>query len=463
MDARPSVRARRAVRAPRRFVAALCALLAGCLLLAMTGGLGGCARAPADDRTVVRFWAMGYEGEVVAQLVPDFEREHPGIRIDVQQLPWTAAHEKLLTAFAGDSLPDVCALGNTWVPEFAALGALAPLDARVAATASVDAADYFPGAWDTGVVGGTLYALPWYVETRVPYVRTDLLAQAGIATMPRTWDEWATALAAIKREVGPQRYAILLPLNEFEPLLNLAIQQPDPLLRDGGRYGNFRSPGFRRALAFYKRAFDEGWAPRMTNTQIANVWDEFGDGFYTFYVNGPWNIAEFRARLPAARADDWTTIPLPGPDGPGASVSGGTSFVLFRDSPHHDAAWAWVEYLSRPDVQARFHALTGDLPPRRSAWEAPALAADVPSRAFRDQLERARPTPKVPEWERIAQEMRLVAEEMVAGRLTVDEAATELDRRADAILEKRRWLLDRDAEAAALEAAAAAARPDAGP
>jgi multiple sugar transport system substrate-binding protein len=38
--------------------------------------------------------------------------------------------------------------------------------------------------------------------------------------------------------------------------------------------------------------------------------------------------------------------------------------------------------------------------------------------------------------------MRLVAEEMVAGKLTVDEAATELDRRADAILEKRRWMLD---------------------
>ena len=129
--------------------------------------------------------------------------------------------------------------------------------------------------------------------------------------------------------------------------------------------------------------------------------------------------------------------------------------MLFRDSPNHDAAWQLVEYLSRPDVQARFHALTGDLPPRRSAWAAPSLAADGPSRAFRDQLERAKPTPKVPEWERIAQEMRLVAEEMVAGRLTVDEAAAELDRRADAILEKRRWMLDEAADAASLAAAAA--------
>ena len=38
----------------------------------------------------------------------------------------------------------------------------------------------------------------------------------------------------------------------------------------------------------------------------------------------------------------------------------------------------------------------------------------------------------MPEWERIANEMRLVGEQLVNGRLTVDEAAAELDRRADA-------------------------------
>ena len=87
----------------------------------------GC-RWSAADETVLRFWAMGREGEVVAQLLPEFERTHPGIRVTVQQLPWTAAHEKLLTAFAGGTTPDVCQLGNTWIPEFVALKALEPLD-----------------------------------------------------------------------------------------------------------------------------------------------------------------------------------------------------------------------------------------------------------------------------------------------------------------------------------------------
>ena len=136
-------------------------------------------------------------------------------------------------------------------------------------------------------------------------------------------------------------------------------------------------------------------------------------------------------------------MPLPGPDGPGASIAGGTSFVVFKQSSRKDAAWKLIAFLSEPEQQLRLHELTGDLPPRRSPWTAsPTLANDPYAAAFRDQLERAVPAPKVPEWERIAQEMRIVGEQLANHRVSVDEAAAELDRRADAILAKRRWMLD---------------------
>lgn len=411
------------------------------ILLLALAVVVGCARTQ-DERTVVRFWVMGYEGEVVARLLPEFERQHPDIHVDLQIVPWLSAHEKLLTAFAGESLPDVSPIGNTWIPEFAALGALEPLDDEIAATPGFDQADFFPGVWDTGVIEGRAYAVPWYVETRLPFYRRDMLAKAGVKTLPVSWDEWRVAMREVKQIAGQGNYSILLPLNEFEPLLSLAIQQPEPLLRDDGRYGNFRSAGFKQSLGFYKEMFDQRWAPVVTNNQISNVWDEFGKGFYSFYISGPWNIAKFRERLPAAQQKDWMTMPLPGPNGPGASLANGTSFVVFKDSPNKDAAWTLIAWLSSPEVQTEFHALTGDLPPRRSPWLTPALADDPYAKAFREQLERAVSTPKVPEWERIATEMRLVGEQVANGRLTVDQAAEELDRRADRILEKRRWMLD---------------------
>ena len=88
---------------------------------------------------------MGREGEVVSQLLPGFEKEHPGIKVEVQQIPWSAAHEKLLTAFVGEATPDIAMLGNTWVPEFVALDALEPLDARVASSKVLPRSYYFQG------------------------------------------------------------------------------------------------------------------------------------------------------------------------------------------------------------------------------------------------------------------------------------------------------------------------------
>ena len=397
----------------------------------------------ASRETVLRFWAMGREGEVVAQLLPEFERAHPGIRVHVQQLPWTAAHEKLLTAFAGDATPDLCQLGNTWIPELVALNALEPLDQYAAASAIVHASDYFAGIWDTNRVDGKLYGVPWYVDTRLVFYRRDVLQHAGFSAPPRSWQEWKRMLAAVEKQGRPDRYAMLLPLNEFEPLLALALQQDEPLLREDGRWGNFAGAGFRRALAFYLEIFQRGWAPRLATAAISNVWHEFGRGRFAFYVSGPWNIGELRRRLPAGQQDTWTTAPLPGPNGPGASIAGGSSLVVFRASRHQAAAWRLIEFLSQPAVQRRFHALTGDLPPRRATWEDPGLAADRHARAFREQLERVKPAPKIPEWERIATEMRLVAERAVHGELSVDQAAQELDARANRILEKRRWLLAR--------------------
>lgn len=410
----------------------------------------GACREPG---TTLRFWAMGREAELVGQLLVEFEREHPGIRVDVQQLPWSSAHEKLLTAFVGEATPDLAQLGNTWLPELAALGALAPLDAEVAASQVVRPADYFAGIWETNEVDGVLWGVPWYVDTRLVFYRSDLLAAAGFDAHPDSWQGWLDAMRAIKARAGTERYAILLPLDEHDQLLAFGLQSGEPLLRDHGRWGNFRSAGFRRALDFYLRIFAEQLAPVATQTQVSNPWDELARGYFSAFIHGPWSMEEMGRRLPAAQQSSWATAPLPGPTGPGVSVAGGSSLVVFRRSPRAREAWQLIEYLSRPDVQRRFYDLTRNLPPRRSTWEDARFAGDQRVRAFRDQLERVRRTPPVPEWERIVTEMRVVSERAArrvspatsdAERAAIVEAAvTEIDARADQILDKRRWMLAR--------------------
>jgi len=398
--------------------------------------LAGCGRN--DGITRLSFWAMGNEATHAPQILPAFEAANPGIKVVVQPLPWTAAHQKLLTAYAGASLPDVSQIGNTWVAELAAIGALAPTPAF----ADDLLQDQFPAVLETNRIGGRAMATPWYVDTRLIYLRTDLLARAGFDAMPVTWAEWKRAMHAVKRVAGDGNFAILLPVNEFEQLLTFGLQGDQPLLRDRDTRGNFSSGSFQAALAFYKSLFDEGLAPLASAAQISNVWTEFARGYFSFYFSGPWTIGDMKSRLPAEIQPHWTTAGVPGPTGPGASAPGGSSLAVFRSSPHQDAAWKLVRYLSDPAVQARFNVITGDLPARPSAWAAPKVASDPYVTAFNGQLARARAVPKVPEWERIVTEMQIVAERMVRGEFTVQQAGAEIDRRADRLLEKRRWMIE---------------------
>ena len=430
-------RSRRRTASAERVAVARAPLL---LLLAVFG----CQ--PADRGiTTVRFWAMGREGEVVAGLVQDFERENPGIHVELQQIPWSAAHEKLLTAHVGRATPDVAQLGNTWVAEFVALRALEPLGPWIARSTLVQPAGFFPGIWATNVVEGEPYGVPWYVDTRLIFYRKDILARAGYPSMPTSWPEWLAAMRAIKRVVGRDRYAIFLPLNEWTQPMIFGLQAGSPLLADDGTRGAFEGAEFRNAFRFYVDMFREGLAPPVSNNEVANLYQEFERGYFAMYITGPWNIGEFQRRLPPGMQGAWATAPLPGPDGEktGLSMAGGSSLVLFRDSKRKQAAWRLVEFLSRPEQQARFYRLCGDLPARQEAWGDPSLQDDPNLRSFQRQLERVAPWPMVPEWEEIAIRLQDQAERAVRGGAPPDSALADLDRDVDRMLEKRRWLVAR--------------------
>jgi len=411
----------------------------------------GCRASSPGTPVTLRFWAMGREGEVVQELVRGFERENPGVRVEVQQIPWSAAHEKLLTAHVGRSTPDLAQLGNTWIAEFAALRALEPLAPFLDSSAMVTRDAFFAGIWDTNVIDGVAYGVPWYVDTRVLFYRKDLLARAGWDSIPGSWEEWHRAMEDVVRSGGSGHYAIFLPTNEYTPWIIFGLQAGSPLLEDDDSRGAFSSPAYRRAAEFYLDLFRRGLAPAVPGASIANLYQEFERGTFAMYITGPWNLGEFRRRLSPKMQGSWATAALPGPDGPasGVSTAGGSSLVLFRNSRHQAEAWKLVEYLSLAEQQLSFWRLTGDLPARREAWRDSALASDPNMRTFQAQLGRVASTPRVPEWEQIAIKLLDRVETMVLAHARPDSALAALDRDVDRILEKRRWLTARERQPAA--------------
>ena len=94
---------------------------------------------------------------------------------------------------------------------------------------------------------------------------------------------------------------------------------------------------------------------------MANVYNQFAAGDFVMYITGPWQIGEFKRRLPPEDQDKWATAPLPSRDASsriGIGMAGGCSFVIYRDAKHKEAARKLIAFLSEPAQQIRFNELT---------------------------------------------------------------------------------------------------------
>ena len=403
------------------------------LALGAAASLAGCARARGGDR--ISWWAIGQEGEYASLLLPPFGRE-TGIAVDTQALPWTAAHEKLLTGYAGDSLPDVIMVKNDWLPELALIGALAVPPAGGLLE------NHFPSALAAATVNGRAVAVPWVVDGWAHYYRPDLLASAGYTAPPDRWDDWLRMARDLKRR-WPDRHVTLHLLDWPEPLFAFAAQQPDPLLRDRDARGNFSSAGFRAMLARYKAVFDEGLSPAVGGAEFGDTLVALRRGQILTLPSNAETVGDLGRRASWFPPALWRVAPPPGPTGPATGVANGYSLAVTRAARDPARAWRLVEYLCRPATQLLLHRIVGALPSRPAAWTAPEMARDPAAAVFGAAVRASSAPPGVPEWERIVTEVQLVAEQMVRGRFGVDAAAAEMDRRVDSILAKRRWLLDR--------------------
>jgi multiple sugar transport system substrate-binding protein len=397
-----------------------------------------------NDQVVVKFWAMGTEAEYTRKLVPEFERRYPSIKVEVQQIPWTAAQEKLITAFASDNTPDACQLGNTWIPQFSSLNALEDLNKWISVSSAIQKNKFFQGVWETNVIDGKTYGIPWYVDTRLLFYRTDVLSKAGYDNPPRSWDELLDVSRKIKSfNKNEEKYPIFIPTNEWATFIIFGLQTGSDLLKNQNTEGNFSSPDFKIAFDYLIRMHKEKLTP-FGMLQVTNIYQALQEEFLSMYISGPWNIPEFKKWMKGDLADKWMTAPLPGYQNeyPGVSLAGGSSLVIFKDSKNKAEAWKFLEYLSEVNTQLELYKLISNLPAVKEAWEDSILSKDKYMQAFYTQLENVVATPKIPEWEQIVySKLQQYAEYAARGAISTDEALRRLDSDVNRILEKRRWIL----------------------
>lgn len=349
-------------------------------------------------------------------------KQNPGIHVTVQSIPWANAHQKLLTAVAGTQTPDISQMGTDWMAEFAKTGSLDT------APSSISSSAFFPSAWNTTLNSGTAYGVPWYVETRVLYYRTDIAQKAGITHAPTTWDELLADAQAMQHK-GGAKYGIYLGSNDYQELLPFIWQG------NGQVYANkqftLNSPAVVQALSYYQTFFKDGLSP-LTEPPNFDEIQTFDQGSTPMFISGPWQIGLIKQEGGPAMNGKWAVAALPQKVS-NTSFLGGSDMVVFKNSPNKAAAWKFVQYLASPAVQIKWYNTVADLPAVQSAWNTGSLASDKNLAIFHTQLTSANGPPNIPNWDEVSTMVNNDMQEVMFGKSSPQQAAADMQQKAAAI------------------------------
>ena len=397
--------------------------LASALTLTACGGSGG-AGVAADAKQTLTVWAMGTEGEKLGDVAKEYEKTHSNITVKVTPIGWDVAHQKLVAAAAAGKLPDVVQMGGTYLGEFADMGVLEPVD-----TKTFKEGDFFPAAWQQGSYDGETYGVPWYVDTRVLFYRTDLATKAGIKKAPATMAELQSAAQAYQEKAGAKWGLSVQPrgLDTVQSFYPFLFSAGGAIVDDDGK-AVVNSPSAVKALENYGSFFKKGLSDKGVQPGY-DVTKDFNTGSVAMFFGGPWLTGLLDDNYPDLKGK-WAIAPVPA-DQASVSMAGGSSLAVSADSDHKAAAKEFVSYLTDAEGQADWFERTKDLPANKAAWESGDLAGDPALQIWRKQMDTARSTPSQPRLTEITSKVDAAIESVTQGKSSakaaLDKAQSEIE------------------------------------
>ncbi|WP_374945908.1 extracellular solute-binding protein [Agreia sp.] len=386
----------------------------------------GAAAGDGKASGTVVMWAQGASGEALPELVKEFEADNPDVTVEVTGIPWSAAHQKYQSAIAAGTVPDVAQMGTTYMADFAS--------AFEAPASDIDTSGIFESANDAAVVDGTTAGIPWYVDTRVIFYRTDLAEQAGITSAPETWDDF-TALAKAYQSSAGAEWGVRLPsggTDSFQAFLPFAWSDGATLMNDEQSEWTLDSPEMVEALTSYQKLFTDGVADPNASTEAGATESNFVSGNTPMLIGPPQEIGLLNAAGGEGFDSKYAVARIPSAES-STSFVGGSDLVVFNKAKNPEAARLLVKWLTEKETQASFYELTGNLPAVEEAWDDPSISSDAKLAVFRDQLGDAKSPPTNTAWIEVSAGADTVFEQVVKNAVTPEAAAKALQDQAAGI------------------------------
>jgi multiple sugar transport system substrate-binding protein len=387
----------------------------------------GCGREKGVRLTFWQFWPS----EVIEPIVKEFEKANPGVKVEMQQLTWQNGFEKIVAAVSSGTQPDLCELGSTWVPRFAADGVLGDITEEVSALK--DSLLF----WESCTLNGKVYGIPWVAGTRALFYNKELFEKAGLDpdSPPSTWGELIECARKI-HSPGKGVYGFAMNAGEryvlFKKFMPFAWGNGGKILSEDLSHSVFASKENLAALVFYCSLKDCSLVEKQDVLDMA-----FKQGRVGLQISGGWNLKTIPVDAPDLK---FGVAVVPKPKaccGTHASFAGSEILVTFAKSKRQREALRLARFLiEKQNVISLCRSAKSVQPTFRGAENDPYYDANPLDKVFVVQLSSAVAPPPHPKWPEIEEAIESVVEEATYGIKKPEEALLDADRKINSIVSR---------------------------
>ncbi len=339
--------------------------------------------APSEPEAItLNYWGLFEPEGVMEQVIADYQEQHPTVTINYSQRPQATLKDYKDTVVtrlgqkSGD-LPDIMRIHATWV---------APLASLLAPSTSISEVEFneqfYSVAAQTCVVSGQVMAAPLEYDGLILFYNKDIFQAENISKPPATWDEFQSLAVTLTKAEGQNitQSGAAVGLADSIPhasdIFGLMLSQTQASIPE-----DLDSPAAAAALNFYVRFYKEG---KIWNERLINSLQAFADGKVAMIFAPSWRVFELLGINPTLQ---FATAPVPqapaSSEGELTNINWASFWVeaVPKTSPHPDAAWDFLRYLTTPEVQRKIYSEQTKIRPFGEPPSLKALRDEVSSEA----------------------------------------------------------------------------------
>lgn len=343
------------------------------LSAAMVAGLMAAGSTPvlAEEESVkLTFWKSPHsdrEDEIWAGMIEQFNEENPNIEVEFLNVAWDSVVEKETAAFAAGSGPDI-SFQTEQFPLYAKNGYILSLEDYAD---EEKRAGYPESALSYCSYDGQLMGIPFVALNSVMFYNKDMFEEAGITEVPTTWDELEEAAKKLTLDKDgdgeTDQWGMMFEMDDYWQPLTYIIQAGTDMWNENRTNIGFNNEAGVAGLSFFDKLYHED--------QVVLPVEKYSskDEERAYFYNG--QVAMFPQQIHYSNiireASDINLGAFELPAGPAEDEEHAKwnfanigMLSISSQTEHPDAAWKFVEFMTRPEIEKTYLSEVGFFSPQ---------------------------------------------------------------------------------------------------